>query len=85
MKSATPVMIDVLLVIRSASSELLANGGILDALRRQGVDVHRTHVMREGVTILCKGDVSTLCRCAEHVASLSFVSGLSMQRCDDSA
>jgi hypothetical protein len=66
MKSASPVMLDVLLTIRSASREPLANGGILDALGRLGLTVRRADHTREGMTILCKGDVKTLRICAEH-------------------
>ncbi|SAL88922.1 hypothetical protein AWB74_08803 [Caballeronia arvi] len=83
MKNASPPTLDVLLIIRSASTAPLANGAIFDALERQGIDVHRADVTREGMTILCKGDVKTLRLCAEQLASLSFVDGVSMERCND--
>lgn len=83
MKNALPAILDVLLIIRSGSPAPLANGAICGALDRQGIDVHRADVTREGMTIWCKGDVKTLRLCAEQLASLSFVNGVSMQRCDD--
>lgn len=83
MKNASPAILNVLLIVRSGSPAPLANEAIFDALERQGIDVHRADVTREGLTILCKGDVKTLRLCAEHLASLSFVKGVSMQRCDD--
>jgi hypothetical protein len=76
-------MLCVEIVIRSATSEPLPDGSILGALRRQDVFVHRADITRDGMTILCKGEVRTLRLCAEQLASLSFVSGLSMQRCEE--
>lgn len=83
MKDPAPVTLDVLLAIRSASREPLANASVLDALGRLGVTVRRADHTREGMTILCNGDVRTLRLCAEHLASLSFVGGVSVQRCDE--
>ena len=66
MKNASPLILDVLLIVRSASPAPLFNGAIFDALERQGIDVHRADVTREGITIWCKGDAKTLRLCARR-------------------
>ncbi|WP_235516613.1 manganese catalase family protein [Caballeronia cordobensis] len=77
------MMINAALVIRWATGVPCADEGILVALRRQGILIRRADLTLEGMSILCQGEVKTLRLCAEHLASLSFVAGVSMQRCDD--
>jgi hypothetical protein len=78
-------MFNVILFIRSATGEPLADGSIIGVLRRQGVTIHSSDVTHEGMTVLCKGEVRTLRLCAAQLASLSFVAGVSMQRYDDAS
>jgi hypothetical protein len=76
-------MLSFRILIRRKANEPLDDVSILGALRQKGIRVCKSEMTREGMTILCKGDIRTLRLCAEHLASLSFVSGVLMQRCED--
>jgi hypothetical protein len=77
-------MLSFRILIRRNVNEPLEDVSIRRALGQKGILVRKAEMTREGMAILCKGDIRTLRLCAEHLASFSFVSGVSMQRCDDS-
>jgi hypothetical protein len=78
-------MLQVRIEIRSTNGAALRDGSLVAALEQRNVRVRGAEITPRGLNILCEADVRTLRLCAEHLASLSFVAGVSMQRSDTRA
>ena len=67
------------------TAEPLPEHDLITALMQRHLAVLDARVVADGMKFVCEADVGTLRRCAEHLASLSFVAGVSLQLCHAAA
>lgn len=76
-------MLEVALNVRCERDDKIGEEFVLQTVRRFGVIVSKTVSSLDGVTLFCRGEVRALRQCAEQLAQIPSVNGVSMQRCDD--
>ncbi|MCG7403201.1 MULTISPECIES: hypothetical protein [Caballeronia] len=73
------------ITIRTMTAESLPEHDLITAPMQRHVAVLDARVAPDGINFVCEADVGALRRCAEHLASLSFVGGVSLQLCQAAA